>query len=200
MFIILRQLIWRILALVALASGLLLAITHATPLAPDALQGLGLCDNPCWNGIEPGATDFDRVPDLLNAQRLDVVLLNQQLSAAPSYAIQTSTLAGSISATWQHVGYVSLNLRIPLWRLLILLDRPTCVRALGSPQRPTLLEIIWEDGEMALISNFFLDRANHDLVSQSLTLWLSAYSLCETFDNAQPWPGFAALQRRTRQG
>lgn len=196
----LRQLIWRILAVIAFASGLLLAIPHATPLASDPLQGLDLCDNPCWNGIEPGATAFDRVPDLVKAQRPDLTLLMQQLSASTAYAIQTPSLEVSINPAHQQVGYMSLNLQIPLWRLLILLDAPSCMRALSSPQRPIQMEIIWENEKIALISNILLESSNADLQSHALTLWRSTYSLCETLDSTQHWPGFAAFQRRARQG
>ena len=193
-----RWLAFRILVLALLASGLLLAMSHARPLPPEALQGLAVCNNPCWIGIEPGVTAFDHVPTLVNAQRPDLVLLLQQLSAAPSYAIQTPSLEGNISASRHRVGYVSLNLRIPLWRLVLLLDAPTCARKLGNPQQAALLEIIWEGGENALILNIALENRNSELFSRSLTLWLSAYSLCETLESSQPWPGFAAFQRQIR--
>jgi hypothetical protein len=191
-----RSLTLRILGLALFASGLLLGVTHAMPLSSGVLQGLGMCDNPCWIGIEPGVTAFDHVPELVNAQRPDLVLLLQQLSGSPSYTFQPPAFDGAIR---QQVGYIRLDLRIPLWRLLVLLDSPTCVRTLGNPIRPAMLEIIWEDEEIALISNILLERHNHDLDSHSLTLWSSAYLLCETFDAAQPWPGWVSLQRQVWQ-
>ena len=188
----------RMLGLMVFATGLLLAISHATPLPPETLQGLAVCENACWIGIEPGVTAFDEVPTLVNAQRPDLVLLLQQLSASPSYAIQTPSLQGNISATRHRVGYMSLNLRIPLWRLLMLLESPTCVRTLGHPQQTTLLDIVWEGQGIALIVNIALEKDHSDLLTRSLTLWLSAYSLCEILDTSQSWPGFAAFQRQVR--
>lgn len=189
---------WKVLALSSAVLALTLTITHTTPLSISDLQGVGLCAKPCWIGIEPGVTTFAQVPNIVESQRPDLVVLLQQRAAAPSYALQSADLTGNIVETRRRVGYMRIDTQIPLWRLLILLDTPTCVRALGDPARRTLLEIIWETDDIALISHILMEGRNTSLLSTNLTLWQSTYSLCQTLSNTHVWAGFAVVQQQIR--
>lgn len=157
------------------------------------IHGIGGCDAPCWAGIEPGHTPFDRVTMLLARYDSNLTPVRMQLSGEPSYEIQAPTLSANIGSNGGIVGYISVKSAFPIWRLLILLDTPTCVR----PQGNLLIEVIWEFDDVTISASA---PQRPELIASAVTLWQPDKSPCSGESIKRDWNGYGTLQRLIRLG
>ena len=164
-----------------------------TMMLPSRIHGIGGCDQPCWAGVEPGHTAFDQVKILLAQYDPNLTPLLVQLSAEPSYEIQTATLSAIIGSNQGIVGYISVKSAFPIWRLLILLDQPDCVR----PQGNLLIEVIWEFDDVTISASA---PQRPELIASAITLWQPDKSPCSGESIKRDWSGYGTLQRLIRLG
>ncbi len=172
---------------------LLVMTIRQTALPNTSIHGIGHCERPCWAGIEPGQTAFDAVTTLLAEYDPSVTPLLVQLSAEPSYEIQATTYSANISSHSGLVAYISVKSAFPIWRLLVLLDRPDCVRNQGN----LLIEIIWEFDHVTVSAS---GPQRPELIASAVTLWQPAKSPCSGESIKRVWNGFGMLRRVLRLG
>jgi hypothetical protein len=174
---------------------ILLLVTGQTQstLTTAAIHGIGGCEQPCWAGIEPGHTRFDQVTTLLAQHDPSLSSIRMQLSSEPSYEIQGATLSANVGSSGGMVGYISVKSAFPIWRLLLLLDRPDCVR----PQGNLLIEIIWEFDDVTISASA---PQHPELIASAVTLWQPEKSPCSGESIRRLWTGYGTLERLIRLG
>lgn len=144
----------------------------------------------------PGRTAFADVPDLVAQNQPQFTVLVQQLSAAPSYALQSDNFSGSIGSIRQRVGAVRLQIPIPLWRMILLLGTPRCARLYGRRGGPRLLEVGWNLPPVVVWYDAQPGPQNAELAADTITLRLAG-EVCTRMDERY-YPNFARIQRFLR--
>jgi hypothetical protein len=160
-------------------------------LTTTTIHGIGGCETACWAGIVPGHTAFDQVRTLLRQYDPNMTSIRLQLASEPSYEIQTATLSANIGSNGSRVGYISVKSAFPIWRLLILLDKPNCVR----PQGNLLVEVIWEFDDVTISASA---APRDELIASAVTLWQPDKSPCSGESIKRLWSGYGTLQRMIR--
>ena len=157
-----------LLAICLVAAAFAVVAPGRAVTAPDTLQALGFeaCAPPCWAGITVGQTAFDDVADSFATS---ITVSQKNIDFASNGAVywglgQTGSAARSSTAfsgnllAWppsSQVGYLHVNLDLPLWYLLLTLGDPTQVE-LHEPfpdvsQLEVVLHWTWPEGQAAAI-------------------------------------------------
>ncbi|MDX2161075.1 MAG: hypothetical protein SF162_07090 [bacterium] len=110
--------------------------------------GLAACELPCWSGIVPGVTPFERAPYLIEDHVRGLAraayVEGEQINI---WAVQDGTqMAAIVQPSMNRVGVVRLVLTIPLETLIGQFGAPSCVwvdweNANGIPHR--LMMVYW---------------------------------------------------------
>ncbi len=199
-------------AWIAIAAGCLCAIMPSIQTDPPRADppyweafGFEVCALPCFAGMTPGETRFDRAPYLLSDHISSLIRGALVSGSQVNFLAQSGddSLAGLIQPSMGRVGVIRLTIDLPLYALVARLGTPDCVWVdQDSPATQRLIVIYWsipgavigasviEDAHMPLLSGGWL------FDSRMVGMFVSSDSQDATFctsNDLMAWRGFAPV-------
>lgn len=130
MFAIARLLLLPLLIIMLILCSAVPALGKRATVNDPAWHAFGFdaCDLPCWAGITPGETAFDKVFDLLvlHVPTLDTQVLMSGAQIPFSASLPDQYASGFIYYSQGEVGNIRLSVKIPLIQLIERLGTPSC--------------------------------------------------------------------------
>jgi hypothetical protein len=200
MFRITRRLLLPLLIITVFLCGAVPAVGKRGPVDNPAWRAFGFdaCTLPCWAGITPGQTNFEKAFELL---RQHVPTLNTQVLVSHSQipfaaSLSNQYASGFINYSRGQVGNIRLSIQFPLIQLIERLGAPTCF-FYGEGPSDTFgsVTVYWEiDGVLiaALVPPGSED-VEPSTVIQAIALNPDEPMCLE--DETLPWLGFAPRWR-----
>jgi len=168
------------------------------------IQGRAYCDLPCWAGITPLETDYQRIEALLGSAfpEADISVVDrshEDATLASFFAYGDRPISGIITENQGRVERMGLNLYVPLWVLFQRLGKPAFVTSGPSPMTvEQLIEgpsiaIHWRQAGLH-VAALLVVNPEMRLQPDTKTYFVTIEATGEDDRRVSPWRGFLPVE------
>lgn len=197
------RLTFHMLVRIALVAGALMGFMLAgrteQPPALSRIRDFTVCVLPCWAGVTPLETAFDRAAGLMDSnlafREMDFRSNNAQIGFSTTQGVPQ--IYGVIYGDRGQVNALRLEISLPVWMLLDGLGTPTCARTvrLANTGKDSMT-VYWEGETHTLLSVLLLgENEVWNPGAPTRYLFITAFNNECALLNAPAWQGFAQLWR-----